>query len=96
MQWRFLGLLARTELRLIWVFSGSGRVRQIVRLKYERKCEAAGYPTKRLKTRFLPRNRVFNSKLVFSILLTSLLVVAATDADLGIVDFGISDGHIFH
>ncbi len=39
MRWRFLGLLARTELPLIWVFSGSGKVRQIVRLKYERKCD---------------------------------------------------------
>ena len=59
MRWRFLGLLARTELRLIWVFSGNGRVRQIVRLKYDIKCEAPGQPTKRLKTRFLERNRVF-------------------------------------
>ena len=96
MRWHFLGLLARTELRLIWVFSGSSRVRQIVRLKYDLKGEAPGQPTKRLKTRFLERNRVLTSKLVFSILLMSLLVVAAADADLGIVDFCLSDGHIFH
>lgn len=63
MRWHFLGLLARTELRLIWVFSGSSRVRQIVCLKYDIKCEAPGQPIKRLKTRFLERNRVFNLKI---------------------------------
>ncbi len=60
MRWRFLGLLARTALRLIWVFSASSRVRQTVRLKYEKKCEVPGHPTQKLKTRFLGKNRVLN------------------------------------